>query len=214
MNILLADDDEITRFTLSAALSDWGLNVTCCADGQSAWEAIQQPNGPRLALLDWLMPEMDGPAICRAARADADAHSCYLILLTARDSKADLIAGLEAGADDYIAKPVHFDELRLRIRCGIRILELQNDLGVRVKELEDALGRVRQLQGIIPICSYCKKIRDDANYWQQVEAYLASQADVRFSHGICPECYDSQVKPQLKKMNRVLPPYPPGEAGS
>jgi sigma-B regulation protein RsbU (phosphoserine phosphatase) len=209
MRILLADDDEITRFAVSAALRGWGFEVEMCDEGRSAWEALRRPAAPRLALLDWLMPDMDGPEICRAVRAEPGLESTYLILLTGRDTKADMIAGLTAGADDYIAKPVHYEELRLRVRVGQRILDLQADLGKRVDELQEALDRIKLLQGILPICSYCKKIRNDANYWQQVETYLASQIDVRFSHGICPECYESQVKPQLQKMKRDLPPYPP-----
>ncbi|MFL5341581.1 MAG: PleD family two-component system response regulator [Gemmataceae bacterium] len=209
MKILLADDDEITRFAVSAALRGWGFEVEICGDGQAAWETLRRPAAPKLALLDWLMPGMDGPAVCRAVRAEPGLESTYLVMLTGRDSKADMIAGLASGADDYIAKPIHYEELRLRVRVGQRILGLQSDLAARVQELEEALARVRQLQGILPICSYCKKIRNDANYWQQVEAYIASQTEVKFSHGICPECYETEIKPQLKKLNRDLPPYPP-----
>jgi DNA-binding response OmpR family regulator len=209
MKILLADDDEITRLTLTSALEGWVHEVVAYTDGHAAWDGLRIPGAPRLALLDWQMPGMDGPDICRALRAEPALESTYVVLLTARDSKADLIAGLAAGADDYIAKPIHFEELRLRVRVGQRIRALQDDLATRVTELEDALTKVRQLQGILPICSYCKKIRSDANYWQQVEAYLAAHSEARFSHGICPECYETEVKPQLAKLRRDLPPYPP-----
>lgn len=209
MKILLAEDDALTRMAVEAALNDWGFEVVGYSDGLAAWDALQQPNGPRLALLDWLMPGLDGVDICRRSREAPGLASNYMILLTARDTKADVIAGLEAGADDYVSKPFDRDELRLRLRAGQRILELQESLAERVKDLEDALTRVKQLETIIPICSYCKKIRSDRHYWQQVEAYLAKHIDIRFSHGICPECYETQVKPQMSKMKRDLPPYPP-----
>jgi len=211
MKILLAEDDAVTRIAVEAALTDWGFEALSCGDGNSAWDALQHPNAPRLALLDWLMPGLDGVEICRRCRDNPGLNSNYMILLTARDTKADVITGLQAGADDYVSKPFDREELRLRLRAGQRILELQESLAQRVKELEDALARVKQLEGIIPICAYCKKIRSDRHYWQQVEAYLEAHIDVRFSHGICPECYETQVKPQMHKMKRDLPPYPPGK---
>jgi CheY-like chemotaxis protein len=209
MKILLAEDDALSRMAVEAALADWGFEALSYSDGNAAWEALQHPSAPRLALLDWLMPGIDGVEICRRCRGAPALASNYMILLTARDTKADVIAGLQAGADDYVSKPFDREELRLRLRAGQRILELQESLGDRVKDLEEALARVKQLEGIIPICAYCKKIRSDRHYWQQVEAYLESHIDIRFSHGICPECYETQVKPQMSRMKRDLPPYPP-----
>jgi CheY-like chemotaxis protein len=209
MKILLAEDDSVTRLMLQAALEEWGFEVSACENGRATWEALQRPDAPSLALLDWLMPGMDGVEVCRRVRKEPKLSSSYLILLTARKSKEDVITGLKAGADDYVAKPFDREELRLRLRAGERILNLQSNLAARVNDLEDALNRVKMLQGIVPICSYCKKVRTDPGYWQQVEAYIASQIDVRFSHGICPECYEKQVKPELERMNRPLPPYPP-----
>ncbi len=203
MKVLLAEDEAVSRLAVEAALVEWGFEVSGFADGQSAWENLQRPDGPRLALLDWQMPGLDGPEICRRVRAQSGLESAYLILLTVRDSRADVITGLAAGADDYVAKPFDREELRLRLRAGQRILQLQQNLGERVKELEVALARVKQLQGILPICSYCKKIRTDRNYWEQVEGYLATQIDVRFSHGICPDCYDTRVKPELARMKKT-----------
>jgi CheY-like chemotaxis protein len=202
MNVLLAEDDPLTRATVDVALRDWGFQVVSCADGEAAWDHLRKRGGPKLALLDWLMPGVDGPEICRRVRADDSLKSIYLILLTARSGQEDVNAGLTAGADDYIAKPFDRDELRLRLRCGQRILELQDNLNERVHELEEALTRVRQLQRILPICSYCKKVRNDRDYWEQVEAYIANHVDVRFSHGICPECYEHRVKPELDKLKR------------
>jgi phosphoserine phosphatase RsbU/P len=209
MKILLAEDDAVTRLMVKAALEEWGFEVSACENGQATWEALQQPDAPSMALLDWLMPGMDGLEICRRVRHEPKLSSSYLILLTARNSREDVITGLQAGADDYVAKPFDREELRLRLRAGERILNLQSNLAARVSDLQDALNRVKMLQGIVPICSYCKKVRTDPGYWQQVEAYIGSQIDVRFSHGICPDCYEKQVKPELERMNRPLPPYPP-----
>jgi response regulator RpfG family c-di-GMP phosphodiesterase len=112
----------------------------------------------------------------------------YLMLLTSLESKDRLVAGLEAGADDYLIKPFDPEELRARINVGVRVLSLQERLSERVKELQDALSNVKQLHGLLPICSYCKRIRGDDQYWTQVESYIAERSDAQFSHGICPPC--------------------------
>ena len=169
-------------------------------------EALQQPDPPSLAILDWMMPELDGIEVCRRARQTEGLESLYIILVTSRDSEEDIVAGLDAGANDYIVKPWRRDELATRIGVGERVVELQNQLANRVEELEEALGRVKTLQGLLPICSYCKKIRDDGNYWKQVEGYIEDHADVSFSHCICPDCYTTIVEPQLAELEAELPP--------
>jgi response regulator RpfG family c-di-GMP phosphodiesterase len=113
----------------------------------------------------------------------------YLILVTARESSGDIVAGLDAGADDYVIKPFVAEELRARVAVGVRVLTLQERLAERVAELQAALLSVKQLRGLLPICSYCKRIRGDDQYWQQVEGYIAEHSDAQFSHGICPTCY-------------------------
>jgi len=212
MKILLADDDAIARLAVEETLKEWGFTVKGVGDGQSAWNALQESEGPRLALIDWQMPGMDGLELCRQIRNTPELAGVYVILLTSRDTKSDLLEGLSAGADDYVAKPFHREELRLRLNTGQRILELQASLAERVAQLEEALGQVKVLRGILPICSYCKKVRKDKDYWEQVESYIATQTDVRFSHGICPDCYDSRVKPELDRMKKSMPPYPHEES--
>jgi sigma-B regulation protein RsbU (phosphoserine phosphatase) len=202
MKILIAEDDPVSRRVLEATLSKWGYEVTSTSNGSEAWDAITAPQAPRLAILDWMMPELDGVEVCRRARGRPDTGPLHIILLTARGRKEDVIAGLEAGADDYITKPFDHEELRARVQVGVRIVELQTMLASRVTELEEALTRVRQLRGLLPICSYCKKIRDDQNYWQQVEQYVSTHTDVQFSHGICPDCYSKVVEPQLDQAMR------------
>ncbi|HXG47495.1 MAG TPA: response regulator transcription factor [Methylomirabilota bacterium] len=196
MKILIAEDDPVSRRLLEAALLKWGYEVIVTSNGKEAWEAIQAPDPPLLLILDWLMPEMDGIEICREARLHPSLQSAYIILLTSRGSKDDIIKGLEAGADDYVTKPFDHGELRARLRVGSRVVQLQTALGERVHELEEAMTSVKQLQGLLPICCYCKKIRDDGNYWHRVESYIANHANVRFSHGICPDCSE-KIKADL-----------------
>ena len=129
-----------------------------------------------------------------ASAAGSWAGALYLILLTARHNQADLVAGLDAGADDYLVKPVDPEELRARVQVGRRVLALQERLAERVAELEAALSNVKQLQGLLPICSYCKRVRSDHDYWEQVEHYISQHTDVKFSHSICPGCFDRAVE--------------------
>jgi sigma-B regulation protein RsbU (phosphoserine phosphatase) len=197
MKILIAEDDPISRHFLLVKLSQWGHKTIETKDGIEAWQAFQQENPPQLAILDWMMPGIDGIDICRRVRASSRLQSIYIILLTTRDAPKDIVEGLQAGADDYITKPFESQELQARIQVGARILRLQSELIEQVKNLNEALAKVKQLEGILPICSYCKKIRDDQDYWQQIEKYISEHSEAMFSHSICPECYEKYVKPEL-----------------
>lgn len=189
MRILVADDEPIGLALVGGLLGDWGHDVVSCGEGLSALEALRADEAPRLAILDWQMPGIDGVEICRRVRAVPTVEPQYLIVLTVRDDKSGVVEALRAGANDFVRKPFDADELRARLDVGVRMVELQGQLAARVRELEDAATHIKQLQRIVPICSYCRKVRDDANYWQQVESYIAAHSDTRFSHGICPECY-------------------------
>ena len=199
MDILIAEDDPISRRTLEITLQRWGHHVLVTHDGQAAYEVLSGEDAPQLAIIDWMMPHMDGLTICRQLRERNTGRSPYVILLTARGEKKDIISGLESGADDYITKPFDRDELQARVNVGLRMIGLQQRLAGRVAELEEALARVKQLQGLLPICCYCKCIRNDDNYWQRVEEYIGEHSDARFSHGICPKCFESVVKSQLRE---------------
>jgi len=129
--------------------------------------------------------------VCRRIRSMETPFSPYLILLTAKGEKADIVRGLAAGANDYVTKPFDKDELRARVDVGVRMIQLQIRLADRIRELQEALAHVNQLKGIIPICAQCKKIRDDQNYWQRVEKYIAKNIDARFTHGLCPDCAEA-----------------------
>jgi DNA-binding response OmpR family regulator len=189
MKILIAEDDPVSRRVLEATLVTWGYDVYASFDGEGAWAALQSENAPSLAILDVMMPGIDGLELCRRVRQLPTSTPPYLILLTAMGSKENVVRGIEAGANDYLSKPFHRDELKARVGVGVQMLKVQKSLAERVEQLEQALSQVRQLQGMLPICSYCKKIRNDQNYWQKVEGYISDHADVEFSHGICPDCH-------------------------
>jgi CheY-like chemotaxis protein len=191
---------------LHETLVKWGYAVVAVEDGRQAWEALQREQIP-LAVLDWEMPEMDGVEVCRRARETPATQGVYLLLVTARGKTEDIVAGLQAGANDYITKPFNRAELQARIQVGIRVLDLQKSLADRVTELEDALAHVKQLQGILPICSYCKKVRNDEKYWQRVEDYVSEHSDAAFSHSICPECWETILQPEMEKLWGCKIPY-------
>jgi DNA-binding response OmpR family regulator len=195
--ILIADDSAVSRMLVSKALRDEQREMVTVENGDEAIAALTTADAPRLAVLDWEMPGLTGPEICARVRELALPVSPYLILLTTRSHTSDTVAGLMAGADDYLTKPFHDVELQARVRVGERVLELQRRLAARVSELEEALAKVDRLEGLLPICSYCKKVRDDGNYWHQVEAYVTAHSGAQFSHGVCPECYEIHLGPYL-----------------
>jgi len=198
MKILIAEDDFFSRNVLKRVLINWGHEVVEAADGQEAWDALQAEDGPRLSVLDWIMPRMAGIDVVRNVRAclSSEERYVYIILLTQKGSKDDMVEGLAAGADDYIVKPFDHSELQVRIRNGQRIVELQSALTEANLELRNALAQVKKLSGFLPICAACKKIRDDKGYWQQIEAYIRDHSEAEFSHSICPDC-SRRLYPEL-----------------
>jgi len=202
MRILAAEDDAVFRRLLKSLLPKWGYDATLCEEGAEAWSVLSQPGGPSLALLDWQMPGMDGTDICARARAEIKDRPLYLVILTSRSEKTDVVQGLTAGADDYLTKPFSPEELRARLKVGERVLQLEEALQARVRELEEALANVKTLQGLLPICSYCKKVRDDRDYWVQVESYVGKRTGAQFSHGVCPDCYAKHVQPQIDAVTK------------
>jgi DNA-binding response OmpR family regulator len=187
-SVLVADDDAVIRHALRTHLERWAYQAVVCRDGLEARAVLHGPAPPPLAILDWQMPGVDGPALCRELRATPALSGTYVILLTGNRNREDVISGLESGADDYVTKPCDWSELRARLTIGTRIVGLQQTLARRVTELQDALANVRRLHGLLPICAYCKRVRDDHDYWQQIEQYVTEHSEAQFSHGICPPC--------------------------
>jgi DNA-binding response OmpR family regulator len=193
MKVLIADDDRLTAAMLQRRLEGWGLELVVVSDGAEAWKAIERDPAIALAILDWMMPSIEGPELCRRIRLDEKHAHIYLLLVTARDSRADIVSGMDAGADDYLTKPIDPEEFRVRLNAGLRVVMLQQRLAVRVRQLEEAASSIVRLHGLLPICSYCKNVRSDQNYWLQVEDYVAEHSDLQFSHGICPKCYEAEI---------------------
>ena len=221
MKVLVADDDSVCRVMLAHHLRRWGHEPLLAKDGDQAWLMLEAEQRAMLAIFDWSMPGLDGPELCRRARALPTGRLVYAVLLTARTSHDDVLTGLKAGADDYLTKPFDPEELYVRLQVGVRVLHLQQSLADRVGQLEEALTSVKQLQGLLPICCYCKSIRNDQNYWEQVEHYIGAHSELQFSHGICPGCYDRIIAPQLQAVRRPAPspltappegPLPSGDA--
>ena len=200
MRVIIAEDDAVSRRILETLLRKWGHEVTITEDGEAAWNVLREPEAPSLAILDIMMPGIDGLELCRRLRQLPNPIPPYIILLTANHGVREIVKGIEAGADDYLTKPYDRDELRVRLQVGVRIVELQTSLAERVGQLEVALAQVKQLEGILPICSYCKKIRNDVDCWQHVETYVTDHSEAEFSHGICPACFENTVKPQLESL--------------
>lgn len=200
MRILIAEDDLTSRMMLTAVLKKQGHDTVATATGAEALSALLAEDAPRLAILDWMMPELDGLEVVRRVRRERKERQPYILMLTTKCEKEDIVAGLEAGADDYLAKPFHPAELQARVEVGRRLIEMQDQLADQVVELRQALEDVKTLQGILPICLYCKKIRNDKGYWEQVEAYIGHHSDAMFSHSICPECM-KKVYPGEKNGN-------------
>jgi len=186
--ILIAEDDSISRTLLERALKQWGYETIVTSNGQDAWDVMQSEGPPTLAIVDWMMPGISGLEFCRKVRESENLASSYLILLTGKREKDDVVTGLQSGANDYVAKPFDKEELHARIQVGERVIELQTALARKVKELEESLSKIKTLQGLIPICSHCKRIRDDQNYWKELESYVVEHSSAEFNYGICPEC--------------------------
>jgi DNA-binding response OmpR family regulator len=169
---------------LSSALQGLGYEVTAAANGREAWICLQTMHIP-LVVSDWSMPEMEGTELCRRLRAQRSEAYTYFILITSEGGKRRYLEGMEAGADDFIAKPVDVEELHARLKAAERILGLRR--------------HVTHLEGLLPICAYCKRIRDEHDKWTSVELYIERRSHAQFSHGICPECYSRHVEPQMRR---------------
>lgn len=194
MKILIADDDRLMRRMLEVILAKSGHEVVAAASGSEAWQILSSPEAPSLAILDWMMPKMTGLEVCRKVRETGAAVPTYLIVLTSRGQTVDLVTAFEAGADDYITKPFEAEELRARVAVGVRMVTLQQQLADRILALEESLAHVQQLQGLIPICAWCRQVRSDGNFWEKVESYLGKRSGLQFTHAICPTCKAKQTE--------------------
>jgi len=201
LKILTVEDDLVARKILVQALHRLGYESAEAADGEEALRIIDQ-EPVRAIVSDWLMPGIDGLELCRRIRTRVNSEYTYFILLTSREADpANQREAIEAGVDDFLTKPLDLQELWIRLRVSERILKFTT--------------QVRQLEAFLPICSYCKKVRDDHNYWQQIEAYINERTGSEFSHSICPDCYQRVIIPELDKLRASMPaPKPKAERSS
>ena len=188
MKVLIAEDDATSRMILKAILIKWGYEVVETSNGDEAWQVLQQEYAPRIAILDWVMPGISGDKLCRKLRELKSLPPIYTILLTVRRDKADVVAGLEAGANDYIRKPFDREELRARVAVGERVVKLEAALFERITKLQDAMTQIKRFKGILPVCMHCHKIRTDKESWQGLEKFISEHSDTEFSDNMCPEC--------------------------
>ena len=192
MKVMAVEDDAVARRILTQALGKLGHEVVEAEDGEAAWD-LWQTEKTRIIVSDWLMPKSDGLVLCQKLRALKGQDYVYFILLTGSEASIEnKRMTAEAGVDDFLTKPLDFQELWMRMRVAERI--------VRTTQ------QVRQLEELLPICSYCKKIRDDQNYWQQIEGYINERTGSEFSHSVCPDCYTRVVLPELEKLKVSNPP--------
>ncbi len=190
MRVLIADDDPVSSRVLAATLAGLGHEVEMAGDGGEAWE--RHLAAPASVLItDWMMPRVDGLELTRRVRALDSGRYTWIILLTAMRGRTSYLDGMEAGADDFVSKPIHEHELHARLRVAERVLGLHR--------------AVLQLEGLLPICSYCKRIRDEAERWSQVDDYVSRHTDAQFTHGICPDCYEHHLRPQLDRLSHPDP---------
>jgi len=179
MKILIAEDDPVSVKILQFTLQHYGHEVVAAGNGTEAWELFDR-DPVRVIVSDWMMPGLDGLELCQKVRERPKTDYTYFILLTAINTGRDnLRKAMDAGIDDFLSKPLDREAILMRLRVAERILEFTT--------------QIRQLKELIPICMYCKRVRDDTNYWDQVETYIHTHTGSNFSHGICPECFDKQM---------------------
>jgi CheY-like chemotaxis protein len=190
LKILIAEDDPVASKILRISLEQGGHEVLVVSDGAAAWEKFLETT-VQVVVSDWMMPEMDGLQLCRRIRERMDRDYTYFILLTANHARREnLSQAMEAGIDDFLQKPLDREAIWMRLRVAERILGFTR--------------QIRQLGELLPICSFCKKIRDDGTYWKQFECYIQEHTGANFSHGICPDCFEGQMS-ELEARKR--PPF-------
>ncbi|MBU0947054.1 MAG: response regulator [Proteobacteria bacterium] len=193
-NILAVDDTKENLRILVMALESEGYAVRPARTGQMALEAARKES-PDLILLDIMMPVMDGYQVCEALKADTHLKDVPVIFISALDDITDKMKGFSAGGVDYISKPFQMEEVLARVETHLTLRHLRKELEEKNEclqkanaELQSALNEIKTLRGILPICSYCKKIRNDDDSWHTMEKYISEHSDVQFSHGICQGC--------------------------
>jgi DNA-binding response OmpR family regulator len=189
VKILIAEDEFTTRMMVQVCLENWGYRVESVTNGEEALAQLQKPDAAHIAILDWEMPLLDGVEVCRRVKEMEVENPPYIILLTGRGSKTDIIRGFDAGADDYMTKPFNDDELRARTRVAERLVRTQSSLSESVVELREALNQLEMLESGVEICRTCRNIfnRYDGQ-WQSLDELLENNDNPHFIVSTCPHC--------------------------
>ena len=185
MKVLAIEDQPVAAMQLMAVLRSLGHEAEHVKDATEAWSRLTH-GGYRVIVCDWRMPGIDGMGFCRMIRERGGDYVYFILISSNRVTRENRQLALAAGVDDFLMKPVEADELGLRLHVAERIIGLT--------------AQVQRLETFLPICGYCKKIRDDKKYWQEIETYFTQQQGARFSHGICPDCYEREMVPQLRQL--------------
>ena len=195
MKVLLIENDPISRLYMEASLATLGLVSEIAESGEEARHILSSDPSIRVVVCDWMMPDQTGLELCRWVRVRKMEYVYFIVYTPYDASKENEDAAIDAGVDDFLQKPVNLRELRIRLHVARRIL--------------DSAAHIRELQGLVPICSYCKSVRDDEDYWQRIEQYVSARTGSAFTHSVCPACYDDHIIPQLEAMNITPPPTLP-----
>lgn len=188
MKILIAEDNDVTRQLLEEQMIRLGHDVRAVANGKLAVASIVEQR-PHVLVTDWVMPELDGLELCRWVREDQDSEYLFVLMLTSiHTAKDDYHTAMEAGVDDFLVRPCQPRDLVARLRVAER--------------LQKYACENRQLKRLIPICMYCRKVRDDRDYWQELESFIQAESEAVLSHGICPSCYESVALPEVNRLRR------------
>lgn len=191
MNVLAIEDQPVAAMQMMALLRSLGHDAEHAKDSTDAWSRLTR-GGYRVVVSDWRMPGIDGLGLCRMIRERGGDYVYFILVSSSPVTGENRRLALTAGVDDFLAKPVNADELGMRLHVAERIIGLAQ--------------QVKQLESFLPVCTYCKKIRDDQKYWQEMESYFSQRQGTKFSHGVCPDCYNQVMAPQLKKMGIDAPP--------
>jgi sigma-B regulation protein RsbU (phosphoserine phosphatase) len=194
MKIIAIEDQPVASMLLMSTLRMLGHEAELVNDGGTAWDRIVQ-GGYRVVVSDWRMPGVDGLDLCRMVRKRGGDYVYFILISSAKANKASRDEALAAGVDDFLTKPLDPDEMRMRLHVAERIIQFT--------------AQVKQLESFLPICSYCKKIRDDGKYWKALETYFNQHQGTKFSHSVCPDCYEREMVPQLRKLGLDPGSLPP-----
>ena len=188
--VLLVDDNPINLKVLVDALLSDGLRVSVAKSGEQALEKAPKI-APDMILLDVRMPPgLDGFETCQRLKLDPVTQEIPVIFMTVLDDAENIVHAFEVGAVDYVIKPIRVAEVLARVKTHLTLRRMQKELEIQNAKLQEALANVKTLKGLVPICANCKKIRDDAGYWNELERYIEALSDAFFSHGVCPECME------------------------